>query len=418
MRTAKRVLHFILPLALGILIGFYIRGFKSLPNSPISSGQAGRNPAPAGTSATLEKSKASPAPEMAGFSVREIRAALEHLKDISDLKERESQFDELLRRWLKADAQGAFAFANGLEEGEMKQKAMTLMAEVVGQSDPQFLAQQTLTMPASRSREELIRRLAEVWSRTDVAAALAWVGQLSDGVDKNDALFTIRSQWAAQDPANASAQISQLPENSSTTGLIATVAKSWGAADLPKALEWANTLPETEKTLAMSTLAGIWTARDPQAAGNFVAQLPPGEAQNEAVKAVVSTWAEQNPAQTAAWVLQFPTGALQDQAIREIVSAWNTADPEGARNWAVQLPDSPARDTALMSLAASIAYWTPDRAATIVGLINDPSERESSIETIMRSWSEIDSKSAFNWFSGLNLNDDASTRIRSLVSTN
>jgi len=54
-----------------------------------------------------------------------------------------------------------------------------------------------------------------------------------------------------------------------------------------------------EKTLAMSILAGVWAQRDPLAAGTFVAELPPGETQNEAVKSVISSWAAQNPAQTA-----------------------------------------------------------------------------------------------------------------------
>jgi len=77
---------------------------------------------------------------------------------------------------------------------------------------------------------------------------------------------------------------------------------------------------------------------DPMAAGIYVAKLPRGETQNEAVKSVISSWADQDPAQTAAWVLQFPAGDLQNQ---EFASGQrvNSIDPEEVQDWAVNLPD-------------------------------------------------------------------------------
>lgn len=354
----------------------------------------------------------------ADFSVSEIVTALESLKDISDISQRTSQFDILLRRWMERDERGAFAYLSTLDEGKMKAHGMALALEILVRSDPQFLAQKTLSMPGSRSRGELIRGLAAIWSQTDVPGALAWASQLSDGVDKNDALLIIRSRWASQDPESASAQISQLPENSSTAGLITTTAARWGSSNPARALEWANTLSKTEKTLAISSSVGAWAQSDPMAAGIYVAQLPPGETQNEAVKSVISNWAGQDPAQTAVWVLQFPAGELQNQGIRQVVSAWNSTDPEEVQDWAVNLPDGPVRDTVLKSFSESNASWTPDKAAGIVGLIRDPLTQEQSTEDIMRSWSKTDPNSARNWLAGLNLPEQSKIRLRSLLPAN
>lgn len=420
---SKRVFSILLPTLFGVAIGYYLRDSRSL---------TGQSALPEHTAAEANSSQSQrlsdaigdrkfanfnsvpnrSQPAAAGLSESQILAALGRLKDIPDTQQRTDQFGMLLRSLLEKDGRSAFTYISHLDEGEMKMQGVTLMVEILARSDPQFLAQETLSMPCSRSTGELIRGLARIWSQTDVQSALAWAGQLSEGVDKNDALLNIRSQWASQDPEAASSQISQLPENSSTAGLISTVAERWGSSNPTKALEWAKTLPESEKTLAMSSLAGVWAQRDPMAAGTFVAQLPPGETQNEAVKSVISSWAGQNPSQTAAWVLQFPAGPLQDQGIRQVVSAWNNVDPEGVQNWAMNLPTGATRDAALKNFAQTIAYWTPEKAAGIVVLIHDPTEREQSVETILRSWSQTDPASARNWLGRLDIPDELKVRLQ------
>jgi len=423
---SKRVFRVVLPMLVGIVIGFYLHDFKSKPSAfperaiPEANGTQSQRPFEVTDKKLANLNGAINSSQSGGadFSASEILTALGRLKDISDIHQRTNQFCVLLRRWLEKDGRGAFAYVNTLDEGEMKMQGMTLAVEVLGRLDPQFLAQQALSMPSSRSSGELIRGLASLWSQTDLQSALTWAGQLSEGVEKNDALLIIRSKWATQDPEAASAQISQLSENSSTAGLITTVAERWGASNPTRALEWAKTLPETEKTLAMSSLAGVWAQRDPLAAGNFAAQLPPGETQNEAIKSVISSWAGQNPAQAAAWVLQFPAGPLQDQGIRQVVSAWNNVDPVGVQNWAMNLPTGPTRDAALKNIAQTIAYWTPEKAAGIVSLISDPSEREQSAETIVRSWSETDPVSARNWVARLDVSDELKSRLQAMRPTN
>jgi hypothetical protein len=187
--------------------------------------------------------------------------------------------------------------------------------------------------------------------------------------------------------------------------------------DPAQAIEWANGLPESEKSLAMSQLVGAWANQSPLDAAIFVAQLSPGEMQNQAAMSVVSSWANQDPGKTADWVMQFP-GDLQEQGIRELMSIWSINDSEGAKNWAQGLPEGSARDMALESFAESIAYWSPDKAAATVGLIDDLTKREQSMEVIMRSWAEIDPNSARNWLASLNANEELKTRLQSFLQTN
>src|SRR3569833_3107565 len=166
----------------------------------------------------------------------------------------------------------------------------------------------------------LIRKLADVWSQTDALGALAWVQQLPDGPDKENALLTTRYRLASQDPEAAATQIVNLDESDSTSSLVAAVAEGWALKDPAKALAWTDTLPDSEKTLAMAKLVKAWAGRDPATAANFVAQLSAGEMQNEAARSVISSWANRDPEAAAAWVSQFPDGDLRDRGIDLVVA--------------------------------------------------------------------------------------------------
>jgi len=82
------------------------------------------------------------------------------------------------------------------------------------------------------------------------------------------------------------------------------------------------------------------------------------------------------------------------------------------------LPEGATRDIALKSFAEGIAYWSPDKAAAIIGLIGDPQKREQAMEITMRDWSEIDPGSARNWLASLNANEELKVRLQSFLPTN
>jgi len=415
----KRIFYVILPLLIGMVSGFYLHDSISQvkPNKPsnavIEQTQKGN------LVASQQSASAQRLPHGASdISIADIQAALAHLNDISDLNKRAGMRNALLRRWAELDGRGAFEYVMSLAEGEIKVQAMTAVTGVLAHSDPEFLAGKALAMPGNRSSRELIQNLATSWAQNDADAALKWAEQLPEGLGKRDALAIIRFQLEQQDPAEVAAQINTMPAGDSRNTLISSLATQWGMRDPAKAIEWANGLPESEKSLALSQLVGAWANQSPLDAGKFVAQLPPGEMQNQTAMSVVSSWANQDPGMTAAWVMQFPDSNLQEQGIRELVNIWSINDSEGAKNWAQGLPEGSVRDMALKSFTESIAYWSPDKAAAVVGLIDDPSKREQSMEVIMRSWAEIDPNSARSWLESLNANEELKTRLQSFLQTN
>ena len=324
-----------------------------------------------------------PAHRDAALTSAEIEAELNALASGKPDMASVRRFNALIRRWGQMDKFGAFDYVDSLTSAELRRQGRQTLIELLARTDPIFLGERLLaeTPPDAES----IRLLANLWSQTDARGALAWAERLQDATEKDDALVSIRSQFAASDPVATSEMLTGLPESSSTAALIVSVATHWGANDMQRALAWADSLPAWEKALAIPTLAGGWAQRDPVAAGSFVAQLPPGQMQDQAIRLVVAAWAQQNPEATAAWVLQFPTGDLQEQAIRIVVSAWNTIDPSGFQDWAFHYPAGATRDIVLRNYVESIAHQTPDQAVIVAGWINDPLERQRSMETVQRS---------------------------------
>jgi hypothetical protein len=412
----NRLYWVMLPLLIGIVLGFFLRNLIS-ETTPTELSHITVEQTQKDTVATFRQSahvQKSP-PGATDISIDDIRAALEHLKDISDLNKRSSMRNALLRRWAELDGRGAFEYVVSLDEGEIKVQAMATVTGVLVRSDSQFLAEKALSLPNSRSSRELVQTLANNWSQTDAQSALAWAEQLPEGLGKRDALAIIRFQLGQQDPEEVATQINQLPAGDARNTLISNLATQWGTRDPAKAIEWANGLPEAEKTLAMSQLLSAWANQNPLEAGKFVARLPSGEMQSRAAMSVVSSWANQSPDQTAAWVLQFPEGDLREQGIREVVNIWTMNDSEGARDWAKGLAEGATRDAALKSFAESIAYWSPDKAAAVVGLIDDPQKREQSMEVTMRFWAEMDPASARKWLASLNVNEELKVQLQSFL---
>ena len=406
---SKSIVRFVPPLLVGVVLGYYMHDLSKPP----------AHSAPGDENSGLAQMADAPAPLFAvPASVKgktaaksdDIKSALQKLDQIIDIHERASRLKELLSQWAEQDAQGAFDYANAMDEGELKAVAIKVTAKALAISNPQYLAKKALAMPGNRSRREAIEELTTSLAKTDASSALQWAEQLPGDLSKKDALAITRSALARQNPAEAAGQLSQLPPGDSRNNLITTIAEHWGAEDPGAAVQWATNLPEKELALAMWNLTGAWAQVDPANAANYVAQLPPGDMQNQCAMAVVSSWSVRDPAATANWVIQFPE-TLQQQGLREVINAWITRDSQGAQAWANNLPEGATRDTALQSFADGLAYWAPEKAAKTAESIADPSKREEALTTTLRIWLDIDPGPARAWLASLDISQELKDRL-------
>ena len=184
--------------------------------------------------------------------------------------------------------------------GPDKRKVNVIIAQQWAQRDPAaaltWLAQQPLEERMNLHRPldqvsvpgspDMLDELLCVWAQADPAAAQAWAAKLPpDSIERMTAHLRLAQQFARQGDARQS--------------LAAATAGGMKIAD-----------PET-----LGEAAGVWAAREPQAAADWATTLPAGPAQSRAVAAVVRSWSASDPARVQAWLAEFPPGEARDLSI-------------------------------------------------------------------------------------------------------
>src|SRR5205823_14395419 len=98
----------------------------------------------------------------------------------------------------------------------------------------------------------------------------------------------------------------------------------------PAALTGAGALPASAQPNALRSIVSVWTQSDPTAAAQYVASLPAGKTQDEAVAAVANRLGANDPQQAVLWAQKLPPGTARQNALNTIVSQWAGTDPRAA----------------------------------------------------------------------------------------
>jgi hypothetical protein len=335
----------------------------------------------------------------ARVSRAEMEAVVNGLKNIPSMDERRRRFGEIVGAWAESDGETALTFARELPDtaGYLKIDAITTVARVLAAQNPAYLKRLVMEMPRDAIRQALILELARQGAKADLTQTLAWVEKLPQDRGRSEALRLLRSQLAHQDPEGATRVLDKMQPGFARQNLVGVIAAGWAFKDPQAAAQWAASLAAAEKDAAIPALAASWSQADPQAAGAFVAELPSGEMQERAAMSVMANWANQSPQGAGEWAMSFPEGRLRDLGVREVVNSWTSLDPNRAFEWVQQIPNTSTRDVALRSYAESVGYWSPEKAVTVTNLIQDQVQREAAIESVIRSWSEVDIEAAKGW---------------------
>lgn len=126
------------------------------------------------------------------------------------------------------------------------------------------------------------------------------------------------AQVAETDPARAVELAERYGGN--CTNLLENLVFQWSERNEPEARAYALAKPageERDRLLARVALSRAKT--EPAEAAKFVvAEMSPGDTQNEAVMSVLHQWALREPNQALAWVQLFPESDLRSRALTEV----------------------------------------------------------------------------------------------------
>lgn len=247
--------------------------------------------------------------------------------------------NDAVHQWMKSDPGAAVDWLGRLPDDEKRQAlaARVLSFESGDQSDPNVILQLCELLPEGMERDRAIGECAGHMAEHDPEAALAWVRGQTDDHAKNVMLVELISNLSGDDLLGA------LDE-------VAKVNKAGNDPIGPDSLEYDNI--SDRKTLA------TWAAAQPNNQGY--------------VNEIAANWAKRDPDQTWQWLSSLPA-ATKDGAVQAVI-----------KDLSEDIPDS-----GMQKRFEGMAQW--------VAQISDPKSRESTYETLARTWLINDPESARTW---------------------
>lgn len=275
------------------------------------------------------------------------------------------------------------------EHDGMDDELRALLLEELIKSNPRLAAGYIAGLPAGPVRDAWLDRLVPAWLQANFPAALSWARNLPEDAMKARALVHLSYRWMEQDPvAVAEYALTQRKTNGQ---LLNTLASQWARRDPQAAVEWVANLPdELQRRRLFTSMVATWAESSPSAAALFAGNLAAEDGRDEAIITVVSGWAQRDPVAAAQWVASFLPGRLQEQAILQVVPALVERNPLEAAQWLGTLSNGPAGDVAIASFSSLMANRDPALAFSFAEGITADRLRLQRMEAAARRWLAAD----------------------------
>ncbi|MEO5914399.1 MAG: hypothetical protein ABIS50_09215 [Luteolibacter sp.] len=171
--------------------------------------------------------------------------------------------------------------------------------------------------PRTTERENAIRELAHEWAAKDLIAAERWAAAFVDPEDWERAMTHVCLEAAGRDPQEA---IEIVQRHKLNPGTVESIVEQWAKSDFEAAADWVGELSAGKfRDNALARLALVRAETSPAEAAAMVStSLAAGTAQEEAAISVLHQWLRQDPEAARQWVDLFPDGKLKERAESEI----------------------------------------------------------------------------------------------------
>ena len=234
------------------------------------------------------------------------------------------------------------------------------------------------------------------WRQVGIFLAAAGIGIIGMIVlPKQCAPKTEEVQNRAHAPAPTTLEAQRKQQQAAASAAQSKAALS-GAMGFHDQLSALSQLPLEQNEEMLDDLMAKWALSDPQAAAEFVRQLPAGEFREAAGLSLCQTWAAEKPEEAAAWVKQnLPQGGLQG-ALGAVASVWARRAPEAVVAWIATLPESSDRIVAEGSLAQTWGETNPAAAAVWWKSLADENQ-PLALQPLLIGWAVNDPSAAANW---------------------
>ncbi len=278
---------------------------------------------------------------------------------------RDKTINEIAANWGPKDTPGALAWLSTLpatnQSGDPTAATARQLIYSWALSDPataaQFITDKMTDVPYFNSA---VGAVVNVWESADLDSAKAWINQLPPGSLKT----SISSGNAVESPnATGWKQALRLPSgpirNNALNLLIQRWSESDAAAAAPVFYETLANRPPMQAT-AVSNAVTAWLNQDEQAASQWVASLPSGNARDAATMPIIDLTLKTDPATAFNWAASMSTAVQRNAQINRVLSQWAATDATAAITAVQNANFTPAERTGLLNFIQRLANLPPN----------------------------------------------------------
>jgi hypothetical protein len=200
-----------------------------------------------------------------------------------------------------------------------------------------------------------VNAVIDNWVVQDKESLLGYINRLPAGEWRDKVLASAgEDALNNQDPDTAFSLVRSMPPGDKQTGLMEKAIFAWSQWNPQASVEQINQLPDPDlqEKLVLDVAFGYATT-DPAPAANWVIQsFDQGEFLDRGLQGVIGIWVDQHKAtDAAAWVASLPSGATQQNALKSLIDVWAKDNPQEVRNWVNNLPEGDFHTQAEANLA-------------------------------------------------------------------
>ncbi|MEM9314700.1 MAG: hypothetical protein AAGA95_08745 [Pseudomonadota bacterium] len=309
----------------------------------------------------------------------------------------ERSFERFIwENWGRVDLEGALDVVSRLSGAERRRAAQSLYASLRGIDDAQAqYIESTLGVAPDRNAQML--RIAALAEDSPVEA-LTYVESLPNSQERLQFVGSLAMTIVQRYGLEQAGQYTELLQDDITRQIYEATLNNLRArrdpsATLERAL--AGRITDQSRTAAIQAYQQL-LAQDLDAAESWYRRTEDKALKQNFGQVLAMRMASKDPQRALAWVKSEGT-AGNEQLLATVLSQLAQSDPDIAMLEAQAITDYRARTSALSSIINTTAANDPARAAQLLALVADNSNRQSLITQVAQQWARKDWRAAYEW---------------------
>ncbi len=324
------------------------------------------------------------------------------------LNQRWGLSNALFSAWARTDPQAAFAAAKKITARHQQSAAVSAIAGVVAQSNPNRALEMIADFYGnSMEGQWAYRGVFTMWAKRDPEAARAAALAMEDGPAKTNALTGALSEWIQSEPLAALKWLDEMPADSTVYNSRRQVFNNLLNTDLDLAKEYVESISdpfdrrEVLENFQFSNLGWSKDFEEIEGLVDWVGSVAKGQNYDQKVSELIRSMAEIDSDRAIQYVMEMSPGNARMNSLGTIASQLAQSDPAAALAFVDTLVYDDERERALNNMAWQLARNGVESVSQLIAQSENPQVQQQLSRRIADEWSAFNREAALSWAESL-----------------